>query len=632
MMRFPNNSTECQDLTKTALQSMQKFQSILSEAPEDPTHSLLCLRDLDQCYYNAAKVANIMEIIKSVHPTNLRQQAAEQQYIINREIHKVNTDQRLYELMKRASTVAVNPEDQYYIEREMNQLKSNGFDLKGTNRERHTAISSRLEQLAQEFMVNLQKPVHITVSKEELNESGLDIKRLSPSLSPSSSSSSSPSSSSVKVHPGTYDYVMCNSKSRPLRQRMFKAWNQQAYEANNKIMDEFISLHTEQATLVGFTDAAAHQLWTESPQRTSILEDFYEHVTGKLAGTFEKEIELLRNHFNLEDDLTMYDIPYYIHQYRLSHNSDLDTKDYFQTGHTVQQVIKIYERFFDLDITLDENKKGWGLWHKDVNIYRVQTVDHVFLGYILTDLYPRKGKNPNCCMMRVGSHSSGGQNNDSATALVLANLPRKNLTHKAMLTFFHEFGHAIHQMLGDARWASVSGNVCAPDFLEFPSQLMEEWMWDREVLKFLASKPIPDDVLTNIIQSRTEFQANDLLRQAIMGQVSLRYFSDNANTLDARQGIWQELMDQYMPDVMYTECVDMTSRFYHLIAYGAKYYSYLWSRDKALMVKQLLELSQDQSNPPTTLLDFKAGRYKDVLMAGGGLSPTRLFGLLCITS
>jgi len=220
-------------------------------------------------------------------------------------------------------------------------------------------------------------------------------------------------------------------------------------------------------------------------------------------------------------------------------------------------------------------------------------------------------------MMRVSSHNEAC--NDSAVSLVIANLGKKHLTQSSLLTFFHEFGHAVHQLLGHAKWASASGNACLTDYVEFPSQLLEEWMWDAAVLQFISEKTIPGDVLTKFIATRKTFMSQELQRQLLLGNVALRYFRDNVDNMMDRRAVWEELLSEHIPNIEYNDAVDMTTRFLHLCVYGCKYYSYLWS--KCIAIEVFDKIKRD--NEGSSLVNAVAGDYINLLQMGGGLDPIK---------
>lgn len=493
-------------------------------------------------------------------------------------------------------------------------MEVNGINLNSDERTKLLDLESELERIGQEFMTNSQNvQANLDITVEQLERSGLDIKRLHATPTPEGAGEEARWRISLTFP--NYLYIIENSADQQVREECYRLQNHVALDTNNSLIDQYLRLSAEKAKLLGYSNSTEHQLATESVKTPTRLEEFYRSTYNGLSAKCRSELDLLRSTYGV-DNLELWDIPYYINRYRKEHqNFDKSRfRKYFPTNHTVGQLIKIYENLFDLEFSDADVSGVRGLWHKDVQVYRVSK-NATCLGHILLDLFPREGKFGHMCMMRVSSNSS--HTSDSAVALVIANLDPKYLTTDSITTFFHELGHAIHQLLGHAKWASASGNAVLTDYVEFPSQLMEEWMWDADVLQFIAKEPIPQDTIDQFLSTRKTFLAQDLQRQLLLGYIAFIYFRDTLDSVEARRAKWHELLQWCLPDVTYNDAVDMTTRFIHLCIYGCKYYSYLWSKCIAIEVLAKIR-SQNQG---CSLLNVKAESLTDLLSVGGGLDP-----------
>jgi thimet oligopeptidase len=259
-----------------------------------------------------------------------------------------------------------------------------------------------------------------------------------------------------------------------------------------------------------------------------------------------------------------------------------------------------------------------------LEIYDATTNEYI--GALLLDLYPR----PNKCGHAFYDTIIPAQRGKASLAVILANIPKAMgdtpalFKHNDVVTFFHEFGHAMHGALGRTRLASCSGTSVARDFVEVPSQAFEEWMFNKATLKKLSchyktGQPLPDNVIENIEKSITFDSGLFLLRQCILSQISLNYaLPGSQKDTDI---IWQNAYQTLMPEIVLDPLVHPQASFGHLIWYQSKYYSYMWSKVMALDVFAQLEkenlsgkrfvacvLSKGGSQGPNILIKDYLGR------------------------
>jgi thimet oligopeptidase len=220
-----------------------------------------------------------------------------------------------------------------------------------------------------------------------------------------------------------------------------------------------------------------------------------------------------------------------------------------------------------------------------VQVYTAE--NKTLLGTLLLDLYPRQGKYTHACQMTIiPTFMKNDEQQHPGLAVVLANFPAPSSEKPALLklgdvrTFFHEFGHALHALLGATQVVSLSGTNTKTDFVELPSQLLEEWLWDKQILKRVSSHyqtglSLPDDLIDRIVQLKNFSTGYFVQRQAYLAQVALSYY--NAETEINVQHVMQQLYTDIITHVAYPKEAHFYASFGHLYGYGAKYYSYLWS-------------------------------------------------------
>lgn len=214
-----------------------------------------------------------------------------------------------------------------------------------------------------------------------------------------------------------------------------------------------------------------------------------------------------------------------------------------------------------------------------------------------------------------------------AVIIVIANFPKATKEKPALLkhgdveTFFHEFGHAMHGMLGQTCMRSFSGTNVKRDFVEMPSQMFEEWMWDKAMLKMVSShyktgEPLSDDIINKKLAMKKLVSGYFVTRQCVLSLLALAYF-DKGGQKDV-DAIHKNLWEQYIPRIAYQDDTHFQCAFGHLMGYGAKYYSYMWSKVFAMdMFEQVKKAG---------LMDASMGQklIREVIGKGGSKDPNDL--------
>jgi thimet oligopeptidase len=247
---------------------------------------------------------------------------------------------------------------------------------------------------------------------------------------------------------------------------------------------------------------------------------------------------------------------------------------------------------------------------------------------VMLDLFPRPFKYTHAAELTVVPSIQTTQGTFYPSVIfVVANFPPAEgdkpvlLKRDNVITFFHEFGHAIHALLGATELAAFSGTRTKQDFVEMPSQMLEEWVWDPEILKMISSHyithdPLPDDMIAKIQKIKNFASGDDTLKQLYYAQVSLEYFSPGAekNVND----IWKKYHERFRSDLVFDPSNQGYCSFGHLMGYGSKYYGYMWSKVFALDLFSAIKSHG--------LLDRATGeRYtNDVIGRGGSSDPAGL--------
>lgn len=275
----------------------------------------------------------------------------------------------------------------------------------------------------------------------------------------------------------------------------------------------------------------------------------------------------------------------------------------------------IYQKFFGLTfekITID------GLWHEDVQALSVSK-DGILRGYILLDLFPRENKYNHVAELNIVNAIRRSGKLHPAVTIVMANFPRPTENKPALflrndvIIFFHEFGHALHDILGATELFMNSGTEVKQDFVELPSQMLEEWMWQPQFLKliskhYITGQPLSDELIEKILSHRNYASGSYTLEQIFYASVSLELFKAGAHK--DIHALVHKLFDQFYTNVAYQDDVHFYANFNHLTNYGAKYYGYLWSKVYALDVFD--SIKRHDFSPEI------GQKYSDTILSKGG--------------
>lgn len=357
---------------------------------------------------------------------------------------------------------------------------------------------------------------------------------------------------------------------------------------NLKIIEEIVSLRHEIAKLLGYKHHADFRVETRMAKNAKTAEDFQNSLLKTLAPLAKKDGEVLRAHAKLLGIKKMehYDISYVAtHLKKKLYDLDPETvRAYFPLEHVKRELFNLCENLFGIVIA----EYAVSLWHKDVKMYQINDGDGSLIGYFSMDLYPREGKFGHAAMFDVVvSHEHGYKTEEyiAPYSSMVCNFPTPTKKVPSLLsigdveTLFHEFGHLLHMTLTRARLESQAGANVAWDFVEAPSQIMENWVWDKEVLTKLSKhyetgKHMPTDMIDRVIRGKTFQSAYFYTRQLIQGKLDLDLHTGKVK--DARAA-YRKMNKLYFNIELPEKETLFPAGFGHLVGYDAGYYSYLWA-------------------------------------------------------
>lgn len=425
----------------------------------------------------------------------------------------------------------------------------------------------------------------------------------------------------------TVDTVLQNCTVESTRKKIYRAFVNRAYPANDLTLRNLLEKRQELAEKLGFACYSEYDLADEmvaTPERANaFLLDIAQHAKTKEAEELAELTQELPESVTrtTEGKIKPWDVAFTKERYKQKHYqlNQEEIAQYFPVEKTITGLFAIYEAFFSIKLT--EVSTDTLFWHPDVRIMQLRNSNNHLLGTILLDLFPRENKYSHACHMTIiPAHITAQSVLHPGVSIVVANFPKPTPDKPALLklndvkTFFHEFGHALHAILGATEIISLSGTNTKRDFVELPSQILEEWLGDGEILRMISShyateNPLPDHLIERIITLKHFDSGSFVQRQIVLSFMSLNYYS-TLHTQDLYQ-IAKHLHEQFRPGIAFDPEDHMYASFGHLPSYAAKYYGYLWSRVFALDIFAHIKKEG--------LLNPLAGkRYRESILAFGG--------------
>lgn len=395
----------------------------------------------------------------------------------------------------------------------------------------------------------------------------------------------------------SYGPFMQYAENRDLREKMFVAYNTlctHENETNNiDICKRLINIRRETAQLLGYDTYADYVLVKRMASNVAnvykLLDDLID-AYKPTAVAEKEELKQMAKRMNGEDfKLMPWDGAFYSHKLQLEkYNVDAEmVRPYFELSKVIKGVFGLATRLYG--ITFQENK-DIPVYHPDVKAYEVFDKDGSYLAVLYADFYPRKGKQGGAWMTSYQDQwiNQKGENIRPHVSLVM-NFTKPTADKPALLTlgevetFLHEFGHSLHGMFANTRFSSLSGTNVWWDFVELPSQFMENFSLEREFLSTFAyhyktGEPMPDDLIQRLIDGRNFAVASACLRQVSFGLLDMAYYTKEKpfedDLIKFEKKAWEKAI---IGTQLENTC--MTVQFSHIMAggYSAGYYSYKWA-------------------------------------------------------
>lgn len=467
----------------------------------------------------------------------------------------------------------------------LRDFRRNGLALDDASLAKLVAIRSRLTSLSTEFSKNLNEDLSsIDLGQDELAGLPQDfVARLR---------KRDDGRFTVTTKYPDYTPFMENARSEPARKRLYLAFNTRQADRNVPILREAVKLRDDAAKLLGYAVHADYTTEDRMAHDAATVKAFLANVGTKLLPRRDADYARLTAIKRAESGdanakLEPWDFLYLLNQWK-KQDYALDgelIREYFPAEPVVQAMFGVYEQLFSLKIVPVENAK---VWHASVKLYEIRdAASSEPMAWFYADLNPRDGKYGHAAVAPLNVPRELDGKYAAPLSVLMANFtPPANgkpglLQHSEVTTLFHEFGHIVHNSLTRARYGSLSGFNVAGDFVEAPSQMLENWMFTAEVLDRVAghwqdrSKKLSPDVIAKIKEARTFDAGYRYTRQVFLATYdqALHTSGSTVDPVEVERAQYAAIMG-IMPPSEQRFCAS----FGHLMGgYDAGYYGYLWS-------------------------------------------------------
>lgn len=504
-------------------------------------------------------------------------------------------------------------------------FKNSGMDLNDADLEKFKALNKEKAEYIIKFDKNIQEYKDpLSVTQEQLRGLGEDyIQKLS------------------KTDDGKYlvtldypDYVpfMQNADDEQARKELEFKFNRRGGQENVELLEKTLTLRREIARLLGYKNHAELRLEDRMAKNPKTVMAFLKDLQKKLkplGKKEDKEMIAYKNSKTGKNSRTLYswESGYWSNKFR-KENLELDSekiKEYFPSQVVIDGMLDLFGGVFGITF----EPVDIPVWHPDVKAFKIKDkASGELVAYFYMDLYPREGKYKHaaCFGLVEGEEKQDGTYQIPFVAIV-ANLNKPSgdtpslLKHSEVETLFHEFGHVLHNALTKAKYSAFSGTSVSWDFVEAPSQMLERWAWDPQVLKkiskhYKTGEALPDDLIKRMIAAKNFGAGGMYLRQDFFAQYDMTLHT--ADTTPDTTKLYFELTKK-IRGLPLTKGTIPQASFGHIMGgYDAGYYGYLWS--EVIAEDFFGEFKKNGIFNPETGLKFR----REILEKGGTLDEEKM--------
>ena len=573
---------------------------------------------LDEAYTYLDSASQQSGLMQEVHPDKAFREAAEN---ISQKIAAFSTDLSLnravYDALVAMDISKADAETKFYVEKTLRQFRLAGVDKDEATRKKIKALNDELVLIGQEFARNIREDkdkviVNNVAELDGLPQDFIDAHKPGPD-------------GKITL---TIDYpdsipVLNYAKNGDLRKRMYFAYNNRAFPQNMAVLDKMAAKRYELANLLGFKTWADYITADKMIKTAANASDFITKIVAASTERAKREYQELLARKRKDDpkatQIDRWDSSYYSELVKRENYSfdGQKVRPYFPYQKVKQGVLDTSARLFSVSFKQVKNAPVWDPLVECWEIFEGGKL----IGRFYLDMHPREGKYNHAAEFNVRNGVSGKQ---IPEATLVCNLPGADandpglMEYDDVVTFFHEFGHLLHTLFaGHRKWIGTSGIQTEWDFVEAPSQMLEEWTRDAKTLQTFArhyktNEPIPADLVAQMNRANEFGKGLHVGAQMVYARLSLSVYDRPPAEVNT-DALVKKIYTEYSP-IPFVDGTHMQTAFGHLDGYSAIYYTYMWS---LVMAKDMFSRF-DRNN----LLDpVPAMLYRKTVLEPGGSKP-----------
>lgn len=613
----------------------EEIEAIINN-PDDPTFANT-IEDLERSGSSLSRVARVFFAVNGANTNDSLQSVAKHMApILSAHSDDINLNADLFAriniVYEQKDSLNLNPEQDKLLEETYKGFVRSGINLDEEAQTKLRAINAELAELTQQFGQNLLAETNATkvlVTNKE------DLGALPASLVAAAAKEAENNGEEgwmITLQRPSLNPFLEYSPNRELRKQLFMGYALRGdngnEQDNNEILSKIAALRVERANLKGYETHADYVLSDNMAETPARVYDFLDQVWApaiKMAQKERDDLQAMMTNDGIDEELMGWDWRYYTSKVRKA-RYDYDEevmRPYFEFTAVREGTFMLATKLFGLTFTELDNV---ATWHPDQQVFEVKEADGTHIGILYMDFFARESKRGGAWMNALRSQS---RLDGEVTPIVTNNFnfppPTDNspslLSFTEAQTLFHEFGHALHGLLSDVTYISLSGTSVPRDFVEFPSQVMENWMSDPEVLSLYAKhyqtgEIIPNELIDKISASGKFNQGFEKAEYMAASYLDMAYHTlkttemQNAKQFEIDEMNKIGLIDEIIPRYRSTY-------FNHVFggdpSYSSGYYSYLWS--------EVLDADAFQAFKETSIFDQETAQKYRYMLSQGGTKP-----------
>ncbi|MCP4674102.1 MAG: Zn-dependent oligopeptidase [Deltaproteobacteria bacterium] len=553
------------------------------------------LQPINNVLIEVDAVMPMSELITNVHPEKKVRDAAEKcQQDAKKFESKFKLDREVYDALVAVKTDGLDAKTQRFVKHLLRDYRRSGVDKDEATRGELATLKENMVKTGQVFAKRIREDKRfIEVTAKELAGMPEDFMASHPA----------DKNGKIKITTDYPDFIPVTNyaENEATRRAIYIKFLERAHPDNGATMKKLLELRHTYAAKLGYSDWADYNAEDKMTKNKQVISEFIDKVAGIARPRMEKDLaEILAR--KTKDDkqiekvkkqpkkVRMWDRFYYVNKIK-AEKYEVDAqvvRGYFNYPKVKEGLFAVNQQLYGVTFKRIPDAP---VWHESVEAYDMLDGEEVIARFYL-DMHPRDGKYGHAAEFPMITGIPGRQ---PPSASLVCNFPKPSdkgpalMGHSEVTTFFHEFGHLMHQLLaGRHEWVTLSGINCEWDFVEAPSQLMEDWAWDYDVLKNFAvhhetGEVIPEELVKKMRAADEFGKGVHVMRQMFYAGLSFTYHASDPAGIDLLEVV-KDMQKKYNP-YPYEKGTYVFANFGHLEGYSSMYYTYMWS---LVMAKDLL--------------------------------------------